>query len=213
MVGRVAGAQQQLLGQLGQGAQQLAGQVGQRATQFVNQGATRIKELTGGGFAQEVNGRQSTKDMYHGLMRMHQHDWEAMRETAAQNLGHAPSAMWGGIPSDAFKGPAHHMMSVAKAHSPHVAAKLLEAEHAQVGEGGGFSEALLHVMKSLGSHFAGKAADAFTKHTGIDLSGLRGQSGQRGDFSEALSGITQNLIPGGTGFLTGEEFEGDQFFD
>lgn len=131
--------------------------------------------------------------MYHGLMRMHQHDWEALRETAAQNLGHAPSAMWGAIPSDPFGGSNHHMMSVAKAHSPHIAAKLLEAEHAQVGSGGGFSGALTHVMGALGDHFAGKTSDSFTKHTGIRV-GKRGAS-EASPFSDSLRGVTHAKTP------------------
>lgn len=96
-----------------------------------------------------------TKDTYHGLMKMGQHAWESVREAASQNLGHAPSAMWGKIPSQPFKGNAHHVRSVARAHSPHIAAKLLEAEHAQVGEGGGFADALTHLVGAVSDHVGG----------------------------------------------------------
>lgn len=100
------------------------------------------------------------RDMYHGLMSMHQHDWEAVREAASQNLGNGASSMWGAIPSAPFKRSAHHVMSVARAHSPHIAAKLLEAEHAQVGEGGGFHDALQHFMGAVTSHVGGAPSGA-----------------------------------------------------
>ena len=117
----------------------------------------------------------SAKSMYHGLMRMQQHDWESIREAASQHMGHSPSAMWGPLPKRPFKGDMKHLFSVARAHTPHVAAKLLEADHARSGEGGGFSEALRHIMELLGEH----------------VGSLFGGD----DFSGALAGITQNLTP------------------
>jgi len=93
------------------------------------------------------------KHLYHGLMRMHQHDWEAVREAASQNLGHMPSLMWGSIPTPKFAGRSHHMRSVLRAHSPHIAAKLVEAEHASRGSGGGFGSAIKHLMRWIKNGF------------------------------------------------------------
>lgn len=108
----------------------------------------------------------TVKDQYHGLMRMKQHDWEAVRETASQALGNAPSLMWGAIPIGKFKGDEHHMRTLAKAHSPHIAAKLLESEHVHQGEGGGLSTAFSHVIGGL------------RQHTGSIIQGVQGVASQ-----------------------------------
>ena len=107
---------------------------------------------SGGALASGGQIAQSVRDQYHGLMRTKQHDWEAIREAASQGLGHAPSLMWGPIPTGKFGGSEHHIRTLARAHSPHIAAKLLEAEHAHQGEGGGLSAALAHVTDGLRRH-------------------------------------------------------------
>jgi hypothetical protein len=116
---------------------------------------------------------------------MQQHDWESLREAASQHMGHTPSAMWGRLPVRPFKGDRKHIFSIARTHTPHVAAKLLEADHARSGEGGGFGEALKHLMDMLGDH----------------VGSLFGG----GDFDDILKELTQNLTPSSEEFLSGQQ--------
>lgn len=125
----------------------------------------------------------SVRQQYHSLMKMHQHDWEAMREAASQSLGNAPSHMWGPIPVPKFEGEMHHMRNVARAHSPHIAAKLLEAEHAHQGEGGGFRSAIRHVLKAVRDH-----AGALFKSSGL-------KEALKETLESKAQGAVQELFP------------------
>lgn len=82
---------------------------------------------------------------------MGQSQWEQHREMASQMIGNKASAMWDTMVAPKFSGGQHHVRDVAKIHTPHLAAKMVEAEHAHRGEHGGFHAALKHVRNALSS--------------------------------------------------------------
>ena len=69
------------------------------------------------------------REMYHRLLRMPQRDWETVREFASQSAGNLPSPMW-----PRFRTPPtvsrEHLDTIARARAPYIAARLVEAHHA-----------------------------------------------------------------------------------
>jgi len=103
-------------------------------------GSTVAGSLVGGGFP------TNHAELYHKTLGMGPHGWEMMREVAAQQSGFNNSQMWPKFKKEPLESPMHNYEKIMRAHSPVIAAKMLENEHSS-GKGSGFFKALHHVMR------------------------------------------------------------------
>lgn len=142
-------------------------------------------------------------NMYHSLLKdVSPHKFEMMREIAAQQLGAAPSHMWGKlVPEEEvnkLESDPEEYERIMEMPNTHSAAKMIEAEK-DFQEGGGFFKALKHVAKkahkiyNLGSKaldVAHRNKDWITKIPGIDK-----YSNEINSFLDSASSIRDNIQP------------------
>jgi hypothetical protein len=76
---------------------------------------------------------------------MSHHDWENMREIAAQQRGFKGSGFWPEYPKERLQADGLHYDRIARIHHPSIAAKMVE--HEALNEGSGFFKSLKHVMR------------------------------------------------------------------
>lgn len=108
--------------------------------------------------------------LYHSLLSMPQHQWEGHREIANQASGGTPHPFWGSM-RHPFNGETKHLSTLARVHSPHVAAKLLESHHATHGgglggTGGGFMDILRQLFNAGKRFFSRSGEEALDKAKG-----------------------------------------------
>jgi hypothetical protein len=135
---------------------------------------------------------QTEKEMYHHLLNLTPHQFEAYRETATQMLGGVPSPMWDKITTghEPLESDASEYENIMRMPNQHAAARLLDAD-ANAPTGGGFFKALKHVGRKVTSLYKmGRGALNFVdrnKDLLLDLPGVR-------DYKEGISGFLDTAV-------------------
>jgi hypothetical protein len=117
------------------------------------------------------------KQMYHQILSMTPHNFEAIREMSAQMLGANPSPMWDKMAeNETLEAPAEEYETVMKMPNQHAAARMLEADESNP-TGGGFFKALKHITRKVGKiykfgqagiNFVDRNKDALLSIPGLD---------------------------------------------
>lgn len=137
---------------------------------------------------------KNSKEMYHHLLRMGPHKFEALREMSAQMVGAVPSPMWGKMVdgNEGLESGPDDYETMMRMPNQHAAARMLEADESSP-TGGGFFKALKHLTKKAsGIYKIGRAGLKFVdrnKDVLLDLPGVR-------DYKEGISSFleTANVI-------------------
>lgn len=155
---------------------------------------------TGGALSDETEDPKNAKEMYHHLLRMGPHKFEAIREMSAQALGAVPSPMWGKMMDDNEKLNAspEHYENIMRMPNQHAAARMLEADQSSP-TGGGFFKALKHLTKKATNIYKmGRGALNFVdrnKDVLLDLPGVSNYKEQIGAFLDSAKSIDDAVNP------------------
>lgn len=157
---------------------------------------------TGGGFGDlsNVESPEENVQMYHKLLNMNPHEFEAYREGATQMLGGVPSRMWGSIenPNEALETEADDYENIINMPNVHAAARMLEADDASP-TGGGFGKALRHVGRKLSSIYkVGRAGINFLdRNRGLldVIPGVKDYSSNINSFIDSAKAIDDSINP------------------
>lgn len=155
--------------------------------------------VTGGAFNDDEE-PQNPSQMYHHVLRMGPHKFEALREMSAQLLGAVPSPMWGKMAdtTEHLESTPDEYENVMRMPNQHAAARLLEADESSP-TGGGFFKALKHLTRKASKIYKiGRAGVNFVDRNRdvlLDLPGVSNYKEGIGAFLDTAKSIDEAVNP------------------